>query len=199
MRHERKKRTLTFHYTFVDKSSGSDYFPTESSRLLFHQNGSHKNAMPLLSCQCLNDSRTRTSFRIFVKICKHLELVNEYILIVNYLVSKWWLMSWDKISTHVSGTPGKHQCMQSCPQTATASFLPNQMAGWASALNSLKWVRSRTSISVSRIASSMRRFIVLASLFTPLLLGSNQMSSCPGIITQSPCGRGKLKEGTHFN
>lgn len=99
----------------------------------------------------------------------------------NHSLSKWLLMSCDNMSTHVSGTPGRHQCMQSWPQTATASFFPNQIAGWASALYSLRWVRSSFLIFLPFNASSMTWLTSLASLFTPLLLGSNHESSCQGI------------------
>lgn len=93
-------------------------------------------------------------------------------------VSKLWWINCDRISTHVSGTPGRHQCMQSWPQIATASFFPNQIAGWASALNSLKWVKSSNWISVPCKTSIISWFRCLASLFTPSLLGSNHKSSC---------------------
>jgi len=93
-------------------------------------------------------------------------------------VSKLWRINCDRISTHVSGTPGRHQCMQSWPQIATASFFPNQIAGWASALNSLKWVKSSNWISEPCKTSIISWFRCLASLFTPSLLGSNHKSSC---------------------
>lgn len=41
-------------------------------------------------------------------------------------------------SFQISVTPGKHQCMQS------SCFFPPAVAGWASALNSLMWVMSKT-------------------------------------------------------
>lgn len=91
------------------------------------------------------------------------------------------MISCDKISTHVSGTPGRHQCMQSWPQIATASFLPSHMAGWASALNSLKCVKSTTWMFVPCNTFSITKFICLASLLTPLFLGSNHKSSCSGV------------------
>lgn len=97
------------------------------------------------------------------------------------VVFKLVRMNSAKISTHVSGTPGRHQCIQSCPHIATASCFPNQIAGWASALNSLKWVRSSSLISVVCNLFSIIRFILLASLFTPLFLGSNHKSSCLGL------------------
>lgn len=98
---------------------------------------------------------------------------------------KLWRINWANMSTQVSGTPGRHQCMQSWPHTCTASFFPNQMAGWASTRNSLKWVRLSTRISLPWIASFIRPFRSLTSLLTPLLLGSNHMLSCSGLSIYS--------------
>ena len=82
------------------------------------------------------------------------------------------------MSTQVSGTPGTHQCMQSCPYTATASFFPSHVAGWPSALNSLMYVRFTSRIPDPASASWITKFTVLASLFTPPNRGSNHESSC---------------------